>query len=150
MRILSALLAITALLFAMPAAAQEVKAGALTLAEPWTRATPPAATVGAGYLRITNKGTAPDRLIGVAAPFAGRGEVHEMTMTGGIMRMREIAGGLAIAPGATVELKPGGNHLMFVDLKAPLQQGATVPVTLTFEKAGKVEVPFAVRGVGGR
>ena len=73
-----------------------------------------------------------------------------MTMSGGVMQMRELVGGLVVAPGATVELKPGGNHLMFMDLKAPLSQGATVPVTLTFEKAGKVEVPFPVRGLGGR
>ena len=126
-----------------------IKAGALQIEAPWLRATPGGAKVGAGYLRITNTGSEADRLTGASMPLAARGEVHEMTMQNGVMHMAALAQGLAIPPGKTVELKPGGFHLMFLDLKGPLKQGDTVDVTLTFEKAGSVAVPFPVQGLGG-
>ncbi|WP_414472596.1 DUF1775 domain-containing protein [Microvirga sp. M2] len=125
------------------------KVGALTIDQPWSRATPGGAKVGGGYVRITNAGPEADRLTGGTFPGASRVEVHEMSMDGDVMRMKPIQGGLEIKPGATVELKPGGNHLMFMDLKEPLKEGQTVKGTLTFEKAGKVEVEYAVRGMGG-
>lgn len=125
------------------------KVGTLTIDQPWSRATPGGAKVGGGYVRITNNGPEADRLIGGSFPGASRVEVHEMTMDGDIMRMKPVQGGLEIKPGATVELKPGGHHLMFMDLKEPLKEGQTVKGTLTFEKAGKVEVEYAVRGLGG-
>jgi len=109
-----------------------------------SRATPPAAKVGAGYLALVNGGTAADRLVAASSPAAGRVEIHEMRMDGNVMRMRELAQGLALPPGATVELKPGGFHLMFMELKAPLAVGANVPVTLVFERAGKVEIELKV------
>ena len=130
-------------------APQTVKAGSLTLEQPWSRATPGGAKVGGGYLRITNTGTAPDRLVGGSFPLASKVEVHEMRMDGDVMRMKPVEGGLEIEPGATVELKPGGYHLMFMDLKEPLKEGQTVKGTLVFEKAGSVEVEYAVRGMGG-
>jgi periplasmic copper chaperone A len=131
------------------AAPTVLKAGSLTLDQPWSRATPGGAKVGGGYLRITNTGTAPDRLTGGSFPLASRVEVHEMRLDGDVMRMKPVEGGLEIKPGATVELKPGGLHLMFVDLKEPLKEGQTVRGTLTFEKAGSVEVEYTVRGMGG-
>jgi uncharacterized protein YcnI len=131
------------------AAPTPVKAGSLTLEQPWSRATPGGAKVGGGYLRITNTGTAPDRLTGGSFPLSSRVEVHEMRLDGDVMRMKPVEGGLEIKPGATVELKPGGLHLMFVDLKEPLKEGQTVKGTLTFEKAGPVEVEYTVRGMGG-
>jgi copper(I)-binding protein len=132
-----------------PAAAAEViKAGALQIEAPWLRATPGGAKVGAGYLRITNTGNEPDRLISVSMPLAGRGEVHEMTMENGVMKMHGLGEGLTIEPGKSVGLKPGGYHLMFLDMKGALKQGDTEPVTLTFAKAGSVTVPFPVQGVG--
>jgi hypothetical protein len=73
-----------------------------------------------------------------------------MTMDGGVMKMREVQGGLEIKPGETVELAPSGLHLMFVDLKQPLAQGQHVKVTLNFEKAGPLEVEYTVEAVGGR
>jgi uncharacterized protein YcnI len=130
-------------------APQLVKAGALNIEQPWSRATPGGAKVGGGYLRITNGGTTPDRLVGGSFPLAGKVEVHEMRMEGDVMRMKPVEGGLEIKPGATVELKPGGFHLMFMDLKEPLKEGQTVKGTLTFEKAGSVAVEYAVRGMGG-
>jgi periplasmic copper chaperone A len=131
------------------AAPTVLRAGSLTLDQPWSRATPGGAKVGGGYLRITNTGTAPDRLTGGSFPLASKVEVHEMRLDGDVMRMKPVEGGLEIRPGATVELKPGGLHLMFVDLKEPLKEGQTVRGTLTFEKAGSVEVEYTVRGMGG-
>ncbi|MEA2858002.1 MAG: periplasmic copper chaperone [Methylobacteriaceae bacterium] len=126
-----------------------IKAGALQIEAPWLRATPGGAKVGAGYLRITNTGSEADRLAGASMPLSARGEVHEMTMQNGVMHMGPLAQGLAIPPGKTVELKPGGFHLMFLDLKGSLKQGEKVDVTLTFEKAGSVTVAFPVQGLGG-
>ena len=93
---------------------------------------------------------APDKLIGVSADVAGKIEVHEMAMDDGVMKMRPVEGGLAIDPGKTVKLAPGGYHLMMMDLKSPLKQGDKLPVTLQFEKAGKVAVTLDVQGVGAQ
>src|SRR5690606_11444702 len=87
--------------------AETYRVGAIEIEAPWTRATPGGAKVAGGYLMITNKGSAPDRLIGGSATVAGRLEVHEMSVVDGVMRMRPLKDGLEIAPGATVELKPG-------------------------------------------
>lgn len=148
-------LAAAALMLAVsPALAQSsaspaaVKAGTLTIEQPWSRATPAGAQVGGGYLRITNTGQEADRLTGGSAPVASRIEVHQMSMVDNVMRMKAVDGGLEIKPGETVELKPGSYHLMFMDLKEPLKDGETVKGTLVFEKAGSVAVDFAVRGMG--
>ena len=130
------------------AAAQQFKAGTLVIEQPWARATPGGAKVAGGYLTIVNTGAEPDRLIGGAMPLAGRFEVHEMKVEDGVMKMREVRGGLEIGPGQKVELKPGGYHLMFMDLNAPLKQGETVKGQLRFEKAGTVDVEFKVEAVG--
>lgn len=137
-----------AALFPAPAVAHDYKLGALEIAHPWTRATPPTAKVGGGFLTIANKGTTPDRLIAVRSPVSLKVEVHEMKMDGSVMRMREVEKGLEIPPGATVTLKPGGYHIMFMELKAPLMKDAKVPVTLVFEKAGSIDVDFAVEAMG--
>ena len=139
---------LTAGLFTTVSRAEEVKAGDLVISQPWTRATPGGAKTGGGFLTIENKGTAPDKLIGASADGAGKIEVHEMVMNEGVMKMRPVEGGLAIDPGKTVKLAPGGLHLMMTDLKSPLKQGDKMPVTLEFEKAGKVAVTLDVQGVG--
>jgi hypothetical protein len=133
---------------ANPSAANEVKAGELVIGHPWTRATPKGARTGAGYLTITNHGQQPDRLVGGTAEGVDKVEVHEMTMRNDVMQMRQLAGGLEIKPGETVELKPSGAHLMMIGLKEPLQQGGTVKATLSFEKAGSVPVDFEVQAMG--
>lgn len=125
-----------------------IKIGDLTVTAPWARATPRGAKVGGGYLKITNNGAAPDRLLGGTASVAGRIEVHEMSMTDGVMRMRPLTGGLEIKPGASVDLAPGGYHLMLMDLKQQLREGETLAATLRFEKAGTVEVTFRIGGIG--
>jgi copper(I)-binding protein len=132
------------------ATAETYKAGSLVIASPWSRATPGGAQVAGGYLTITNTGSASDRLTSVGLSVAESGEVHESTNAGGVARMRPVEGGLEIKPGATVELKPGGYHVMFMRLKQPLKEGERVSGTLTFEKAGTVPVEFAVRGLGAQ
>jgi periplasmic copper chaperone A len=129
--------------------AKDYRAGSLDISAPWSRATPKGASIGAGYLTIRNTGTTADRLVGGASDVASRFEVHEMSMENGVMKMRPIKDGIEIKPGATVELKPQGLHIMFLGLKKPLAQGDHVKATLEFEKAGKVEVDFDVTGMGG-
>jgi periplasmic copper chaperone A len=138
----------TLMLSPVAAGAGDVKVGALQISAPWARATPKGASIGGGYLRITNTGTTPDRLIGGSTPISGKVEVHQMSMAGGITKMRELSGGLEIKPGETVELKPGGVHMMFVGLTQQLTQGGHFKATLQFEKAGKVEVDFTIAGIG--
>lgn len=133
---------------ASAALAHDFKIGSIDIDHPWTRATPKGASVAGGYLKITNKGTQEDRLIGGSFDGAGRFEVHEMKMESGIMKMRPLPKGIAIKPGESVELKPGGYHVMFMDLKAPVEQGKNVKGTLVFEKAGKVDVEYTVEAVG--
>ena len=143
---------VPALLFAVVAAgaqAHDYKVGAIAIDHPWTRATPKNAPVAGGYLKITNTGTTPDRLTGGSTEVAKRFEIHEMSMEGGVMKMRELRDGLTIAPGATVELKPGSYHIMMMNLSRPLTKGEKVKGLLTFEKAGKVDIEFAVEAIGG-
>jgi periplasmic copper chaperone A len=133
-----------------PVRADEVKAGDLVITQAWSRATPGGAKVGGGYLTIENKGATPDRLIGGSADVAAKVQVHEMTMDDGVMKMRPVEGGLTIDPGKTVKLAPSGYHLMIMDLKSPLKQGDKLPITLEFEKAGKVAVTLDVEGIGAQ
>ena len=125
-----------------------VKAGALVIEAPWARATPGGAKVGGGYMKLTNTGSEPERLLGGSFPVSARFELHEMAQEGDVMRMRQLPQGIEIKPGQTVELRPGGLHVMFLDLREPLQAGQTVRGTLQFEKAGAVEVGFRVAPVG--
>ena len=145
------LFALALLLAGSPAAfAADVKAGDLVITQPWSRATPGGAKTGAGYLTIEKKGGAPDRLVAVSGDVAGRIEVHEMAVNNGVMTMRPLEKGLVIEPGKTVALAPGGYHLMLMELKSPLKQGDKLPVTLEFEKAGKVAVTLEVQAVGAK
>ena len=137
-------------LLAAPAPAQEIKAGDLVITQPWSRATPGGAKIAGGFLTIENKGAAPDRLVSGAGDIAGKVEIHEMAMNNGVMTMRPLDKGLVIEPGKTVKLAPGGYHLMLMDLKQPFKQGDKVPVTLEFEKAGKVALSLDVQGVGAQ
>ena len=140
--------ALLAVGLAVPVHAQDVMAGTLKISAPWARATPKGASVGGGYMTITNTGTAPDRLMGGSTNVAGQFEVHEMKMDNGVMKMRAVAGGLEIKPGQTVKLDPGGYHIMFVGLKEQLKQGDHFKATLDFAKAGKVDVDFTIEGMG--
>lgn len=122
--------------------------GPLKIGHPWSRATPAGAKVGGGYLSIENTGGTADRLVSVSAPFAGRTEIHEMATVNGIMTMRPMDTGVEVPAGGKVEFKPGGFHIMFMELKQPLKQDERLKGTLTFEKAGPVEVEFKVESIG--
>jgi len=124
--------------------------GSLVIEGPWSRATPGGAKIGSGYMRITNRGPEPDRLIGGTAAVARTFELHESSDVDGIARMRAVEGGLPIKPGETVELKPGGLHAMLVDLKQPLREGDVVKGTLVFEKAGTIAIEYRVAGIGAQ
>jgi copper(I)-binding protein len=132
------------------ASAEEFKVGDLVISQAWSRATPGGAKIGGGYLTIQNKGSTPDRLLGGSADIADRVQIHEMAVNNGVMTMRPLDKGLAIEPGKTVKLAPGGHHLMLLDLKSPLKQGDRLPVTLEFEKAGKVKLSLEVQGLGAQ
>lgn len=131
-----------------PGSSHDYKAGPLVLNHPWSRATPGSARVAAGYLKITNTGAQPDRLLGGTSPLAVRVEVHEMSTADGVMRMRPLDAGLEIKPGETVELRPGSIHLMFEQITEPFRAKNRVPATLAFERAGPVEVLFNVEPIG--
>jgi copper(I)-binding protein len=137
-----------ALLHAGAAFALDYKVGALEISQPWARATASTAPTGGGFLSVTNKGPAADRLVAVKSTAAELAQIHEMKMDGNIMRMRELEKGIEIPAGATVTLAPGGNHLMLIGLKKPLEKDTRVPVTLVFEKAGSIDVELAVGAMG--
>jgi periplasmic copper chaperone A len=137
-------------LFAYSAQAHDFTAANIKVVHPWSRATPPGAKVGGGYLKIENKGAVPDRLLGGTSEIAPRIEVHETTVTDGVARMRPLGEGLQVPADGGAELKPGGVHLMLLDLKSPLKQGEKIKATLMFEQAGRVEVEFEVDSIGAQ
>jgi len=128
------------------AQAQTAKVGSVQIENAYTRATVPGQQVAGGFMKIENKGTA-DQLVFASSPVAGEVQLHEMAMEGNVMRMRQVKE-VVVPAGATVELKPGGLHLMFMNIKAPLAAGETVPVKLKFAKAGEVEVKMPVNAMG--
>jgi periplasmic copper chaperone A len=128
--------------------AQTGPAASLGIAHAWARATAATAKTGAAYLTITNKGTNDDRLIGVASPVAAKAELHTSQMDNNVMRMRPLEA-VEVKAGGKAELKPGGMHIMLVDLKAPLKVGDKFPLTLHFEKAGAIEIMVTVEKPGG-
>ncbi len=142
------LAAAIAIALAPAALAHEYKLGDLTIGHPFARATPSGAKIGGGYLTIENRGTAPDRLVSVTSEASPTSELHEMSMTNGVMTMRPRAAGIEIPAGGKVELKPGGLHVMLVGLAKPLVKGEKFKATLVFEKAGSVDVVFNVDAIG--
>jgi periplasmic copper chaperone A len=134
----------------VPVQAEDAGAGGLKITAPWARATPKGATIGGGYVKITNTGNASDRLVGGSTDIARRVELHEMSTDNGVMKMRPLTEGIEIKPGQVVEFNPGGYHIMFVGLKKPLTQGEHLKATLQFEKAGKVDVDFTVEAIGAQ
>ena len=128
-------------LVASPALAQ------VGIDQAWMRATAPGARVAGGFMTLHNKGQAPDRLVAASSPVAERVELHTHVKEGSVMKMRQVPG-VDVPANGRVVLKPGGAHLMFVNIKRPIKQGENVPVTLEFEKAGKVKAEYAVGGLG--
>ena len=144
-RLLRAALA-AAILLVTPAFAHNgiTHLGTLNITLPFTRATLPNAPVGGGFLTIENTGAVADRLVSVTSTVAEKTQIHEMAMQGDVMKMHELADGIEIPAGETVALTPGGLHIMFIGLKQAFVEGETIAVTLTFEKAGSVEVLLPV------
>lgn len=132
--------------FAMDMAVVEL--GPLKISKAFAKAMLPGQPAGAGYLIIENTGGEADRLISATSEASPDIEIHEMKMDGDVMKMRELAEGLDIPAGATVELKPGGLHLMFMDVPQPFKEGETLKVKLKFEKAGEAEVMLPVGKAG--
>ena len=126
--------------------AQTAKVGSLQIEGAYTRATVPGQMAAGGFMKIENKGAA-DQLISASSPIAGEVQLHEMSMDGQVMKMRQVKD-IPVPVGGVVELKPGGLHLMFMNIKAPLAAGETVPVKLKFAKAGEVEVKMPVNAMG--
>jgi copper(I)-binding protein len=123
--------------------AEPVIAGDLVIEGYWVKAMLPGQPVAGGFLSITNKGS-DDKLISASSSKSARMELHEMAMKGEVMEMRQIEGGIAIPAGAKVDLAPGGLHVMFFDVTETFKEGDRIPVTLTFEKAGSVELMLPV------
>jgi copper(I)-binding protein len=134
-------------LTAVCSAAQNVQVGTIAIANARARPTVSGQAAGGGYLTLTNKGTAGDRLLGASAPVAAAVELHNMRMEGNVMRMNAVQA-IDLPAGQTVELKPGGLHLMFMGLKAPLEAGEGFPLTLRFEKAGEFTVHMHIEPIG--
>ena len=132
----------TLALAALSAVAHSFKLGEIDIGHPYARPTREGQMVGAGYLKLANKGPV-DRLVSATSPAAGTVEIHSMSMEGDVMKMRQVDA-VEIATGQTVELKPGGYHLMLMGLKTPLKVGDQIPLTLKFEKAGEVVVTIKV------
>ena len=150
-RSLSGAVALAALLAAAtPALADPVKVGDLEITNAWARATPPGAHTAAAYLTVTNTGATSDTLTAAETPAAGMAMLHKMEMDNGVMKMRMIEGGVAVAPDKTVTLDPSGMHVMLMDMPGSLKAGGTLPLTLTFAKAGKVTLTVPVLPVGSK
>ena len=149
MRTLSKL-ALAALIigFVTPVLAQGAGNTSIVVEQPWARATPGGAKNGAVYMTLDNKSGTADRLTGASSDVADKLQIHEMKVENGVMKMREITGGLPIPASGSVVLKPGSYHVMLVGLKKPLTVGEKLSLTLTFEKAGNISVTVPVQAMG--
>jgi copper(I)-binding protein len=134
---------------AVPSLAADYTLQDLRIVHPYARPTPPGARTGGAYFPVRNPGKAADRLTRVASPAARVVEIHSMTMDGTLMKMRPVAG-IDIPGGGEVALGSGGYHVMLIDLTRPLVAGDKVPLMLTFERAGTVDVVADVEPAGAR
>jgi periplasmic copper chaperone A len=137
------------LAWALPALAHGQEKGGIQVRHPWSRATPPGAKVGVGYLEIRNSGSQPDRLLSATTSVAKRVEMHVTEHAGEVAKMRQLRA-FEIPGRERLELRPGGAHLMLVDLVEPLKKGERFSMTLRFERAGEIEVQFEVQELGSR
>lgn len=135
---------LSACLLSSNAFSAEYTVGDLVIKDPYARATAPMAPVAGGFMSITNNGKQADKLVGGKVGFSQLVEVHQMSMTDGVMKMSQVEGGLEIPAGETVELKPGGYHLMFIGLMEQLKPEEQRKGTVIFENAGEVEIEYQV------
>ncbi|TYO62980.1 copper chaperone PCu(A)C [Bradyrhizobium hipponense] len=122
----------------------------VAISQAWSRATPKGAKVASGYLTIENHGAQSDRLLSASSPAAAKLEIHQMSMQDGIMTMRPLDDGLAIPADAIVTLAPGGDHIMFVGLTGPFEEGQRIPVSLNFARSGRIDTIFEVGSIGAK
>jgi len=153
-RIVAACVVALSLLPAIPALAQTAPGSPIEVVEPWARATAATAKTAAAYMTLRNTGAGSDRLVAASSPVAGKVELHTHVKDGDVMRMRKVDA-IGVNAHATANLSPGGLHVMFFDLKAPLKEGEKFPLTLKFDKAGEISTQVTVRSVsasnsGGR
>jgi copper(I)-binding protein len=141
-------IAALAYLAATPSLGHGYKTGSLSIKHPWSRETSAGQSVGGGFMVVTNTSAKPDKLVSATTTVATEVQLHTMSMDGGIMRMRQVSGGIDVPSKGTLELKPGGYHLMFMGLKRPLKKDERFPVMLKFQNAGTLKVQFAVQAVG--
>jgi copper(I)-binding protein len=134
---------------AAPAFPHSHEKGDIQVRHPWSRATPPGATVAVGYMEIRNNGKQPDRLIAASTPVAKRVEMHITQREGEVMRMRQVQG-FDIPARERVALRSGGSHLMLVDITQPLKTGERFPMRLRFERAGELDIELEVQEQGSR
>lgn len=144
------LLAVALILFVPPAGAQERSPDAILVERAWTRAVGATAPTAAGYMTVTNRSGAPDRLVSARSPMARSVEIHDSAVADGVMRMRPLPEGVVLPPGATLRLAPGGLHLMLIGPTGGFTRGGRVPVTLSFDMAGDVTVELEVAAAGAR
>jgi copper(I)-binding protein len=149
MRFLSGLTLVAIMIFVAPAVfAQGGGTSTIAVEQPWARATPTGAMTGAVYMTLANKTNTADRLTAASSDVASNVQIHEMTVVNGIMQMRQLTNGLAIPAGGSVTLKPGSYHMMLIGLKKPLIAGQTLPLTLTFAKAGNISITVPIQTIG--
>jgi periplasmic copper chaperone A len=141
-RFIAVLLTLSA--FSISAVAQEARTGDLTIKRAWSRVAPPGAPVLGGYFSITNDGGEPDRLVSVSSLISDNVQIHSSAINDGVATMRQVTDGVAIPPGETVEFEPGELHLMLLNPKSRPGEGEKIPLTLTFEKAGRIDVELEV------
>ena len=134
-------------LVATTAIAHDYTHGDLHIDHPFARENPRVGGAGGAFMTITNHGDTDDRMISGATPASNVVELHTHIMDGGVMRMREIEGGIPVPAGETVLLQPGGLHVMLIDLVEPLVEGESIPLTLTFEHAGSIEVMVSIEDI---
>jgi copper(I)-binding protein len=144
MNLRKTLLGLALILPAILAQAHEYEVGQLHIDHPWSRAMPPVAPSAAAYFVVHNKGSEADRLLGASTPVAGKAELHEHVHQDGVMKMQQVQD-VAIPAGGEVKFEPMGYHVMLFNLKQQARDGERFPLTLTFEKAGSVEVEVAVQ-----
>ncbi len=149
LNIRAVMLAVFVLTVAGSAQAHEIKVGDIQIIHPWARASAGPSRAGAAYFSISNDGASADRLISAATPMAKKAQLHTHIMDAGVMKMRHVKG-IEIAPGDTAALEPGGAHVMLMGLRGPLKEGEPFPLTLTFEKAGSIEITVEVQGVADK
>ena len=137
------------LLLGGAAQAADYTLGDITVSDVWARASLGQAPNSAAYLTVHNHGTTADRLVGVETDAAAKPELHTVEMADGVMKMRPLEG-IDLPAGGEATLAIGGNHVMLMGLKAPLQAGENFPLTLIFEKAGRLTVEAEVRALNAQ